>query len=397
MKEIFKTYSFKQMGWFIPFASIGLVSFTLLRPLPVYPPPQYNRIVTDARGSKVHIAEPFTGAAFTWGTGIGAVGFLEASKEPNALILAGTEGERQGHIDKNEIITKLFPNIFLNKTLWSSKAYEKGQYASLEKALAYNPGVYLTSKLGPGELLRKVGLPVLYLGSNEHKTWDDYIFSAARVSCEVVGHPQRAEELIAYYKEQYAEIAKELNLLTCKHPRILIMGTDKEAGPFYVKSVKNDYEIYLPRAGVLNASKGWTGERVDTERILGMDPDYIFLMAAGKDIQIPQQFMNDPRWSGLKAVRDKRVYRMFDVSGGGLLGLVLQPVSVRWMAEITHPEAMKTGTREMLRRVYLHEFGYRLSDQQIDEELHINVNKDSTGYERFSRDFVANKEKESLQ
>ncbi|ATB70073.1 hypothetical protein SJPD1_1968 [Sulfurospirillum diekertiae] len=387
---------YNEGSWVFPFVAILLASFSLLRPLPVFITPASSHTVIDARGDAAYIDEPFLGAAFTWGTGIGALGFLEATKDPTLLVLAGTEDERKN--DQKSILARIYPNFFSQGFRWSSKTYEKGWYTDIEKALAYNPGVYLTSNLGPGELLRKVGLPVLYVGSKENKTWDTYLFSAARVMAAVTEQPQRAEALINNYHDAYRQIDRELQVKTLtNHPRILIMGSStQDKSHFYIKSYKNEYRIYFPPAGVDNASKGWTGERVETERILAMDPDYIFLMADSKN-QTPDTFMHDPRWRGLKAVRDKRVYRMLDGSGGGLLGLVLQPISVRWMAEITHPDRMKSGIREMLRETYIREFNYHLSDQEIDDELHISDNLHSQGYERFLRDYKQGTNKESLQ
>ena len=384
----------RQAGWVFPYTAIVLISFGLFKPLPVLPKSTIGRTIIDARGDAAYIDEPFLGAAFTWGTGIGALGFLEATKDPTLLVLAGTEDERKN--DQKSILARIYPNFFSQGFRWSSKTYEKGWYTDIEKALAYNPGVYLTSNLGPGELLRKVGLPVLYVGSKENKTWDTYLFSAARVMAVVTEQPQRAEALINNYHDAYRQIDRELQVKTLtNHPRILIMGSStQDRSHFYVKSVNNDYQIYLPPAGVDNATKGWIGERVDAERILGMDPDYIFLMANSKN-QSPEEFIHDPRWHGLKAVRDKRVYRMLDVHGGGLLGLILQPISVRWMAEITHPDRMKSGIREMLRETYIREFNYHLSDQEIDDELHIIDNKNSAGYERFYKNYTKNKTKEN--
>jgi iron complex transport system substrate-binding protein len=390
----FKHIRLTQIVWFIPFASIALISLALLRPLPVLPVPQHSRNVIDAKGITIPIEEPFRGAAFTWGTGIGAVGFLEATKSPNEIIKAGTSKEKENVSE--QIIGHIYPEILSKDSLWDLPAYDKGPNINIESAMAFNPGVYIISSNGPGEILRQVGLPTLDLLSKDNKNWDTYLFSAARVMSALIEHPERGEKLINHYQQAYADIDRELNTSTLtEHPRILIMGSStQDRSHFYVKSINNDYEIYLPPAGVDNATKGWTGERVDAERILGMDPDYIFLMASSKN-QSPEEFIHDRRWCGLKAVRDKRVYRMLDIHGGGLLGLVLQPISVRWMAEITHPDRMHTGTREMLRNTYIKEFGYRLSDEEIDAELHMDANKDSAGYERFCRNYTKNKTQEN--
>jgi hypothetical protein len=57
------------------------------------------------------------------------------------------------------------------------------------------------------------------------------------------------------------------------------------------------------------------------------------------------------------------------------------------MAEIAHPDRMQLGTRQALRDRLMTEFHYRLTDDQIDAQAHIDENEDSAGYERFTRNY----------
>ena len=75
--------------------------------------------------------------------------------------------------------------------------------------------------------------------------------------------------------------------------------------------------------------------------------------------------------------------------GGGLAGLHFQPLWVRWMAEIAHPDRSQPRLRGVLRERFESEFGYRLGDEQIDQFLHIDENIDSVGYARFTKDYHA--------
>ncbi len=117
----------------------------------------------------------------------------------------------------------------------------------------------------------------------------------------------------------------------------------------------------------------------------------------GPPAQSPQEFMRDPRWRGLKAVVDNRVYRMpgDPNGGGGLAGLHFQPTWVRWMAEIAHPDRLQPKLRQLLREHFMTEFGYRLSDDQIDRFLHVDKNANSVGHARFRRDYRASDATES--
>jgi iron complex transport system substrate-binding protein len=172
-----------------------------------------------------------------------------------------------------------------------------------------------------------------------------------------------------------------------KQPRVLLMSSSMEDWSFlYLTNVHSSFQLYLPRAAVENASIGNTGEGIDAERILAMDPDIIILYGSRNDPNpraSPQEFLCDPRWRGLKAVRERRVYRM--AGGGGLSGLVLQPIDIRWLAEIAHPDRLQPRVRQIMRDRFLTEFNYHLSDDQIDQYLNVEENRGMLGAERFER------------
>ncbi len=83
--------------------------------------------------------------------------------------------------------------------------------------------------------------------------------------------------------------------------------------------------------------------------------------------------MNDPRRQGLKAVRDRRVYKWEQGN------LTVRPAEIRWLAEIAHPDRLQPRVRQLMRDRVREEFGYSLSDDQIDQMLHVDENSDSAG------------------
>lgn len=153
-----------------------------------------------------------------------------------------------------------------------------------------------------------------------------------------------------------------------------------------VAKVNSSYQLYIPPAGVINAAEGLSGQQPEAERILAMNPEMIFFDSVNEKVQ---DFTRDPRWKGLKAVREKRVYKMPGPFSGILAGLHLQPLRVRCMAEIAHPRRLQQKLRATMRGHFVQALDCRLSDEQIDSLLHIDENKDQPGYRRFSSDFAA--------
>lgn len=387
----------REFAWIAPFVCVGLIALGLMRPKPAARPLANSRTVVDAEGTPVQIAMPYRGTALAWCVGV--TGYLEATRAPESLLnIWGLNRFWFAH----EVIGWIYPQVLRNDSFWNAKAASRSRGANpeIETLFAFDPGAYLGSTWGSTPLLRRVGLPALYLDGNRNtKNHDEGSYLAARVESALIGHPERGEALIASYRRSFADLKQELRPETLpSRPRVLVMGSSAiDKSRMHILTVSSAYQIYLPPAGVDNASAGHVGLRLDAERVLAIDPDIIFLMGRSDGRaqgymteQGPQEFMSDPRWRDLKAVREKRVYRMPGTYPGILAGLIFQPLWVRWMAEIAHPDRMQPRMRQVLRDRIMNEFGYRLSDDQIDEQLHLDENKGQPGYERFARNIPTN-------
>ncbi|MDR3764715.1 MAG: ABC transporter substrate-binding protein [Acidobacteriota bacterium] len=271
-----------------------------------------------------------------------------------------------------------------NNWIWSVPSFRQahGENIEIESQLAQNAGAYVgcCGAGTPLPMLRRFGLPVVYMWK-PHKG-DEIYFMAARTSAAVAGYPERGESLIARYRKSFADLDKELQPATLAHrPRVLVLSSKRADGrflhPIGTRSIYD--EAYFPRAGVVNAlvghdhSAGW-----DAERILAVDPGIIFVT-----VETPEEFLHDPRWQGLRAVAEKRVYSAL---GTMSRGPITTPVFVRQIAEIAHPERLLPRVRQLLRERFQSEFDYPLREDQIDYLLHIDANRESKGFDRFMRE-----------
>ncbi len=386
-----KAMPLREFSWLAPFVGIALMTIALSRQPPQFPVPAQSRIVTDAEGIEVPVAIPFRGIMLTWGAwGVG--GYLENTRAPSSVFNAGDSVERDSFV--RGVVNWIYPDIFKNDGIWDADIIprRRGSNAEIESLITRDAGAYLGNggNFGAVPLLRRIGLPAVTLSWHE-KNWDEVCFSAARVETSLIGQPEIAEALIARYQQAFADLEQDLGTIKLRdHPRVLIMGSSSRDWRYmYVKNSKNAYQLYLPPAGVANAADERQPQDSDAERILAMDPDFIFEMGNG---QSPEEFKKDSRWRGLKAVRDNHVYTMpgADRGGGGLAGLIFQPLWARWMAEIVHPDRLTPELRDVLRARLIKEFNYQLSDEQIDQLLQINKNKNQPGYARFLRGEQAN-------
>jgi ABC-type Fe3+-hydroxamate transport system substrate-binding protein len=381
LRNAAKTARLSEMLWIAPFLCIGLIALGQLRPMPHLPPPAHYRTVVGTDGVPVRIAEPFMGIAEAPPAFV--EGYLEDTRLPELLVYAGNSDRRKGFSES--MMSLVYPQVAKNDNLWNARLFRNtsSPFLELETLLSYNPGVYL----GCGSsvsLMRNIGLPVLIsragcggpqkvmscAGSPISDYWAHYpegpIFISLRVDAALAGHPELAEARIASYCRALTDLHQELQPSTLPNrPRVLMEG---------------EYKGDFPRAGVVDASAERRIPGDDDERTLIIDPDMIFIIGTNAS---PKIYMQDPRFRGLKAVQDRRVYRW---SHGGLTE---KPAKIRWLAEIAHPERLQPKARQLLRDRMFSEFGYRLSEDQIDHMLNVEENSNSAGAERFTRGYQA--------
>jgi iron complex transport system substrate-binding protein len=90
-------------------------------------------------------------------------------------------------------------------------------------------------------------------------------------------------------------------------------------------------------------------------------------------------------FSALKAVRERRVYRI-PPFGDRLDRFVPDhPVFLSWAAELLYPKQMANDTRNYLRELYRRVFAVTLSEAMLDRALLIDENGQSADYDRFHR------------
>jgi hypothetical protein len=339
----------------------------------------------DISGTAVHIALPFRGIVLAPNSFPAT--YLEDTRSPNLLLFAGNVGLRK--LVAEGAMTWVYPQILEDK-FWNDKLFRatSSPFTEIESLIANDPSVYVGCG-GPPDLVRRVGLPVFNCGgspaqlqplgltsrvgcgSAPNLRWAYYpeihLFPTLRTYSALIGHPELARPRVEAYCQVIDDLREELQPSTLSYrPRVLARGEERGT---------------LPRAGVVDAEQK-TYNADDPEQLLAMDPDIIYLPQGS-----PKDFDRDLRWQGLKAVRNRRVYRRPGLIEWWTAGLTFKPIETRWMAEVAHPDRLQPKVRQLLRDRMFAEFGYRLSDEQIDLQLHVEDNAGAAGAERFTRGY----------
>jgi ABC-type Fe3+-hydroxamate transport system substrate-binding protein len=363
------------LKWFIPFVCLGAIALVTVRAQPQAPLPHGDRIVIDARGKTIHIAVPFKGSVLTRGSEIPE--YLEGSRDPDSLLAVTSYA--MGNRVRDHIIGRIFPEVVASSRIWASKGVSDtaGPKVEIERLLQFETGVFM-GWYTLAEPVERVGLP--FIGFKTFPSSQKELEMATRAYTGVVGKPKRGEAIIARNNQLYRELAQELHATNdMVRPRYLYLMTTKNPGPVSVLGALNHYtRFFVPPAGVANACVcRKTGITVDAEHIISYDPDIIVL--SPQNLQTPDEFMRDPRWRGLTAVAQHRVYR----SPPGIDYFIAAPFWSRWLAELAHPDRLLPRSRELYRNYIEWLLDYCLSDEELDTAFAVKDNHAMVNAERF--------------
>ena len=366
--------SFQELSWFVPFSLLGFILLSLLRPLPVLQIPPHNIIVTDADGIKVPIPSTLHGVV-GW-----APDFLAYTHAPNYFYKGG--GLLGRKIFDGRIISHIYPEILNNNSIWDSPT-------NIESLMTYDQGIIVLGGIYFGGTrfnsneLRPFGITSLTTYFDLHND-DEEMFTRIRITNGVLGKNYYAQQLISNYKAELADLESELKPQTLK-VKPIVMGMGSKADDWSRLFTSSLKETEKSRIGIntIPKEKMALGREQDAERILAMNPDIIIL-----GLEDVQEFSHDPRWQGLRAVQNNRVYGNAIKIHGFNSDVDNIPFGARWLAELVHPDRLQPKLREMIQEYYQKAYGYHISDDELDDILHVDENKNTLGYQRFLKNHL---------
>lgn len=144
------------------------------------------------------------------------------------------------------------------------------------------------------------------------------------------------------------------------------------------------FNAMLRSIGGRNVAEGITNNGfVTLEELLRLDPAVILLNSYYGSTMRPADIYADPALRNVRAVRERRVYRM-PVGASRMAGLVEAPLMMAWTARLLHPSLQwEAPLRDAIRRTYKAVYGYEMTPEEIDAMLQVDANAVSAGYTVF--------------
>ncbi|MEZ5122601.1 MAG: ABC transporter substrate-binding protein [Solirubrobacterales bacterium] len=283
-------------------------------------------------------------------------------------------------LDKMASIDKVYLQRYIGAPYTSAQTRQKlkglpviGPWfmgVNAESVLAANPDVVVDMVDDPKveSLQKQLGVPVVAVSKSPIADYEGMI----RILGQVVGDEQRADEMADFWASRIAQVKQAAaKIPESERPSVVYLGTHGTL--LQTPGMDTVFGSIIGLAGGRNVTTDLSGQAhsetipVTIEQIAKWDPDVII----AETTQAKHEIMTRPEWSGLRAVRDKRVYVPLQFAD---LDMVQAILGLRWTQEVLSsgdPDAAKRAVADDMRRFYDLFYGYQITDAQLAEEQHL--------------------------
>lgn len=190
-----------------------------------------------------------------------------------------------------------------------------------------------------------------------------------QIIATMMGKPERAQELIAYFHSQVDEVDAALADLTEEDfTNVLLLSDD-------MKVTGTGFSSYwLEHSGATNPAGDLSGEalNINMEQVYEWNPSIIYIgnFTELQPSDLLENKLEGEDWSVVEAVQSGQVYKIpiggyrWDPPG------VETPLMIKWLAKIQHPEAFEDmDMNEEVKEFYKEVYNFELTDEMLNEIL----------------------------
>jgi iron complex transport system substrate-binding protein len=319
-----------------------------------------TRVITDMLGRKVTIPQPLKRVALLGGP-TGQMAYVLGAR---SQLCAVTKS-----LTSSELVKLMDPTV---ENLVAPRS-TSGQ-VNVEELIVADPQVVIAGDLDGSIVEKKTRIPVAYFRSDMSQSYD-LLKKEVRFYGAVFGKQDRAEKYIQYLQKTVALIRSRTKDIPQNKRKFVFNGYSAN----HLVTLGGDTFIQqrLDLAGCRNAAQSihstglkeglHTGlAEISMEKVLEWNPDILVI-----DFGTAQDVYNDPKWSSIKAVKNKMVFRqpigVFIWDRPTAESAVLHPL---WLAKIAYPD--RFADIDMIReikRFYSEIMSFNLTDEQAQSVL----------------------------
>lgn len=243
----------------------------------------------------------------------------------------------------------------------------KGNTANIEMVLAARPDIIIdVGTIDPtyaslaDRVQEQTGIPYVLIDGRFERTAESY-----RLLGRLLDRQERASALATYADRTLAEVRREVAAVSqSARPRVYYgRGPDGlETG--LAGSINVELLDWVGAVNVAAAAGAGGLATVSPEQVLAWNPDIVLTLDPG----FHKALAGDPRWAGVKAVRDGRIHRAptlpfgwFDAPPGAN-----RLIGVRWLRAVLYPDLPPIDLRAAATEFYSLFYQVDLTGEQLD-------------------------------
>ena len=272
---------------------------------------------------------------------------------------------------KNGLLGELYPEV-----LKADTGFIQGASLNIEALMALRPDVVLVNAPDRRmiDMIRGAGLVAFGISPSKWhydviETHNRWMQSLAQLFPEAKGKGELIEKKSREIAKMVADRTKDLP----REERARILFIFRYDAKSLVTSGKNFFgQYWCDAVGGINVAEGITADNsnavIGMEEVYGYDPDVIFItnFTAALPEDIYGSKIGGDDWSPVKAVREKRVYKMPLGIYRSYTPSADTPLTLLWMAKRVYPERFKdVDLTTEVKKYYQTVFGVSLTEKQI--------------------------------
>ena len=272
---------------------------------------------------------------------------------------------------KNGLLGELYPEV-----LKADTGFIQGASLNIEALMALRPDVVLVNAPDRRmiDMIRGAGLAAFGISPSKWhydviETHNRWMQSLAQLFPEAKGKGELIEKKSREIAKMVADRTKDLP----REERARILFIFRYDAKSLVTSGKNFFgQYWCDAVDGINVAEGITADNsnavIGMEEVYGYDPDVIFItnFTAALPEDIYGSKIGGDDWSPVKAVREKRVYKMPLGIYRSYTPSADTPLTLLWMAKRVYPERFKdVDLTTEVKKYYQTVFGVSLTEKQI--------------------------------
>lgn len=324
-----------------------------------------GRMVTDLTGKTVDIPESVERIAvipIPWATIIYAVdgqGGRIAGMHPSAM-----------KAYEQSILKNMAPELGLANRSFVDNDFN----VNYEEIIGLRPDLVIVWDYQPAivEKLSQLGIASVAI---KYGTLEDVQHGISLVG-DILNKPDQAKALVEYHRNSEDYFKSKQSALNPIKPKVLYLRDDQ----LTVAGGSSVNRIMIESVGGQNVTNEITAQwtKVTMEQIMAWNPD-IIIISNFSDMK-PEDIISNNRpgrdWSGLSAVRHKKVFKAPMGIYRWDAPCVETPLMIKWLGKTVSPDVFNDyDLRSEIAGFYQKFFHYSLSSEQIDSILKVDLNQ----------------------